>query len=200
MDQVKVLASAVRNRVYWSFTAEEPISASDVSRDLGKSAQTIHYHVNELLRVGLIIPVSTRKRHARLEKLFVRTGVQVRDMGEDGTPEYNFYRQKAFAAMMRTITRESAMMYELMEHEKSVHDFSAYLRVVKRLSRSQADSFRKRMADLLIEISQSKASPEEPQVHVVMCMRPSTAQSRHWADEWNVEVGKMEPDVIDAEE
>lgn len=198
LEQVKVLASAIRNQVFWAFTADEPVSTSDIARDLNKSAQTIHYHVNELATVGLIIPVAERKRRARVEKLYVRTGVRVFDLGAKGTPEYNFYRQKAFAAMMRTMTRESGYTYELMSHDSSVADYLVYERLVKRLTRKQAMEFQKKARELLNEIAKSPASPGDAQVHMVVSMRPSMAQSRHWSEQWGVGIGKL--DVWESEE
>lgn len=165
------------------------MSASDVAADIGKSAQTVHYHVNVLVDVGLSLPVAERKRHARTERLFFRAGKIVVGAGNSTSPEFNHFRQKAFAAMMRIVTRESAMLHEMLQHDVSVGDFALYQRCVKRMSRTHALEFNRRIVALMTEIENHRPELDDPQVHVVMCMRPTMAQSRRWAAKLGVELG-----------
>ncbi|RYG27760.1 ArsR family transcriptional regulator, partial [bacterium] len=69
-EQVECLTSPVRSAVFWAFTSHTPQSVADVAKGLGKSAQTVHYHVNGLLEVGLLVAVDTRQRGARTETLY----------------------------------------------------------------------------------------------------------------------------------
>lgn len=52
------------------------MSVSDIAKEIGKSAQTVRYHVNALIELDLILVVDERKRRSRTENLYVRKAVE----------------------------------------------------------------------------------------------------------------------------
>ncbi|HLO99686.1 MAG TPA: helix-turn-helix domain-containing protein, partial [Fimbriimonas sp.] len=75
IEQVRVLSSEIRNEVFYSYQKREPRSVAEVANGLGKSAQTVHYHTNELADAGLLIAVEERKVRSRTEKLYVHAAL-----------------------------------------------------------------------------------------------------------------------------
>jgi predicted transcriptional regulator len=96
LEQMRGLSSTVRADVFWSFHAIAQKSVNDIAKELGKSAQTIHYHVNALIKLELLVPGETRKKRSRTEQLYVRRARTSVDPSVGATEEYNRYRARAF--------------------------------------------------------------------------------------------------------
>jgi predicted ArsR family transcriptional regulator len=176
LEQVESLASPARSEVFWSFSSHQPTSVAELAEGLGKSAQTIHYHVAELVKQGLLLAVGERKRHARTEKLYVRAAINFYDQGPKAPPEYRKHVVDGFAAMARTMVRETEVLNEIAEDE-GTQGFSHFRRAFVRLSPEKAKEFRKRMAEL-VDLAKASDVEDGVQVHLATYMRPSLAESR----------------------
>ncbi len=183
LDQVKVLASPGTNEIFWAFSARTPRSAREVAENMGKRAPAVHYHVAILLDQGLLIGVEERKRYARTETLYVRTGVQCVDSVETASPEYLSYRVKSFAATMREISRQTELLYELSPHMPEVWQFEHYQRSFANLTPEQAEHLKKRLEEISKEIIAIPAAPDQPRVNITLMMRPTIDQARKWKQE-----------------
>ena len=73
---------------------------AEVARDIGKSAQGLHYHVNQLVDVGLLIAAGERKRHARIEALYVWSSANIL-YESGGSKPYREQYVRAFSAVAR---------------------------------------------------------------------------------------------------
>ena len=191
LDHVKALASPVRALVFWCFSATEPKSVSDIAAEIGKSSQTVRYHVNALTELDLIISVDERKRRSRTELLYVRKAILSLDSGAEGTPEYNRYRARGLALECRKMTREAENYYKILERERSVISYSLIRKAHVRLSREQAAKLRVDIVNLYAEAAKNQTPAEEGgmQVNLVMYMFPTTFQSRTWAAELGFDLG-----------
>ena len=197
LEHVRALASPVRALVFWCFSASEPKSVSDIASEIGKSSQTVRYHVNALVELELIISVEERKRRSRTEQLYVRKGLVSLDSGADGTPEYNRYRARGMALECRKMTREAETYYKILERERSVVAYSLIRKSHIRISREQAAKLRRDIANLYAEAAMNQTDAEDggTQVNLVLYMFPTTFQSRTWAGELGMDLGTVvEPD------
>lgn len=183
LPQVELLASPFKGDVFWAFSSTEPLSISDVAKELGKSSQGIHYHVVSLVEAGMLIAVGERKRHARIEKLYVRAGYLCIDMGRDGTPEYFEYRKKGFAGTTRAIAREIELLYDCVAQDPDYYDHFIFRRAKVHLSRSQVLELRERLLAILEELRARPVDKDEPKMHVLVYACPTAGQSREWLDE-----------------
>lgn len=193
LEHVRALASPVRALVFWCFSATEPKSVADIAIEIGKSAQTVRYHVNALVELELIISVDERKRRSRIEQLYVRKGLTSLDSGADGTPEYNRYRARGMALECRKMTREAETYYRILERDRSVVAFSLIRKAHIRLSHEQATKLRRDIAALYTEAAKNQSLPEAggTQVNLLLYMFPTTFQSRTWAAELGVDLGPV---------
>jgi hypothetical protein len=55
LEQIKAIASPARSEVFWGYSSREPSSVQEVAQGMNRSTGTVHYHTNELVRVGLLI-------------------------------------------------------------------------------------------------------------------------------------------------
>lgn len=180
LEQVKTLASAIRSEVFFSFTAFDPTSVADVARGLGKSAQTVHYHVNELLQAGLLIAVGERTKRSRTEKLYVHQAVlnYTRHPAEVNA-EYRAEMTKSFNAITRSMARERAYAVQAVVNDPSLAVFVAYRqRLVRVSSHEKALALRQHMHRCLEELEALHEPDGEFLVHCALYQAPTMSTSR----------------------
>jgi DNA-binding transcriptional regulator GbsR (MarR family) len=183
LEQVRALASPALGQIFWTLGSSEPMSVREVAEQIGKSAQSVHFHVGKLQQVKLVLPVGERKRRSRIEKLFVRAGVFCTDEGVTASAEYRKYRLKSFQATMREFSREKELVYELGPHMPEIEDFDLYNRMLVRLTREEALEIKKKLEALTREILKRPQKPDAPRTQLVFMMRPRIGQSRIWMKE-----------------
>jgi DNA-binding transcriptional ArsR family regulator len=69
LKQVRALADELRVRIF-SLLAQEPMTVTQVGKALDIAPAKVHYHVRELLDVGLVRQVFTREKSGILEKYY----------------------------------------------------------------------------------------------------------------------------------
>jgi hypothetical protein len=158
------------------------MSAADVGAAMGKSAQTIHYHVNELTQVGLLIVVGTRKRRARTEKLYVHASRHFLGQGAEGSAEYRKYVRKSFTSITRQMDREHSGVHQVLDHDGGIRQFHFYFRESLRLTPEAAQELRARLRAVLESAHELEAvnGEESHRVTASIYMSPTQAESRQW--------------------
>jgi len=190
LEHVRALASPVRALIFWCFNPYEPMSVSDIAKEIGKSAQTVRYHVNALLELDLILVVDERKRRSRTENLYVRKAVESLDSGAEGTREYNRYRARGLALEARKMTRETAGYYGVLESDPSVVAYSLLRKTHLKLNVEQARKLRQGISQLFREATQNQTSREDGgvQVNLFMYIMPTAHQSELWAESLGITI------------
>ncbi|HRJ25936.1 MAG TPA: helix-turn-helix domain-containing protein [Fimbriimonadaceae bacterium] len=189
-DQIACIASPVRAEVYWAFPVYSPRSISEVAGDLGKSQQTVHYHVVALVQAGLLLAVAERKRHARIEKLYVRSSVISLDEGPGASAEYLGLQSKAFSALMRSASRDVEIALSMVPEDLSIYLTLGLRRRVFHVTPKQLEGLRDRIFQAIMDhLAETAADPEEPtlQIQTVGMFYPTHAQIRRWK-------GRTEPE------
>jgi predicted ArsR family transcriptional regulator len=183
LDQVKALTSAIRSEVFWAFNPNEPLSAAEVASALAKSAQTVHYHVHELVGAGLLIGVETRKKRARTETLYVHSSLDFVGQGPKAPKEYREHIRDGFAAITRAMVREEEALHRVFDaDDASIAQFSAYRRASVRLSPERAAYFKQRLYEVLTEMEAQAEDPQGIRVNAAVFMKPTQAESRQWLE------------------
>lgn len=177
---MRSLASPIRSEVFWSFRAHEPFSVAEVAKLLGKSAQTVHYHVNELVRVNLLIAVDERKQYARTEKLYVHRGITNLSTSSHRDREYRDEVVRGFAALARSMAKEYELAHDAMEFEPNVTSWLLYRRAILRVDESKLAAIRKRLRDVMEDAQLYDVGPEGTMIHVSVYVAPTIGTSREW--------------------
>lgn len=177
MEQLEALASPIRAEVFWSFTKDQPQSVSEVAKALGKSAQTVHYHVNALVEVGLLISVAERKSRARMEKLYVHSASQLFTK-PDAPFEEHGPMIRGFKAITRSMAREYETMWRAIERNPDFGSCRLIRRISVRMSEERAVRVKNLLKELADELMVSASDPEGSRVNVYMFMAPTLGESR----------------------
>jgi hypothetical protein len=189
-EQVRALASPVKQQVYFTYGNDEPMSAADVGKEIGKSAQTVRYHTNELLALDLLLEVGVRKRRSREEALYVHKGMMTIDQGAEVDDEYNANRTRGFLLECKKMGRETALFYKLIQQDPSLMDFGMWRKTHLRLKREDAAELRRRFAELLHEFRERSVESSEDGyvVNAVAYMRPTEQQTKLLASEYGIDL------------
>ena len=113
LAQITAIASSARSEIFWAFHDDVPMSANEIAKDVGKSAQTVRYHINELVKVGLLLPVEHRKSRSRTEEAYVHAGIGNYTQPGDLSPEYLEMMAKGFESMTRSMAKEREAMMQM---------------------------------------------------------------------------------------
>jgi predicted transcriptional regulator len=154
LEQVKALSSAVRAEVYWSFAAEQPMSTLEIAQMLKRSPSTVRYHANELIKVGLLIAVETRKRRSRTEEAYVHKIVEAFTAKAPWEPEYMEEVNRGFDSILRGMSRERRLGYEVSNLDPDFYNNIFYNRYTVRLSPTNLAKLRKKLREIMVEFDQ----------------------------------------------
>lgn len=177
LAQVTAIASVARSEVFRAFNAREPLSAAEIAAAIGKSAQTVRYHINELLKVGLIIAVETRKRRSRIEEAYVHKALESYSIRPPYPPGYAEQLIRGFQAILRNMGRERSALIRLHEVDPELRDFGAYRYSTVRMTQETAASTKARLLETLAEIAQID-EPDGQRVNVSIYMSTTLGASR----------------------
>lgn len=179
LEQMKVLASVIRSEVFYSYSWREPRSVSEIASGLGKSAQTIHYHTNELVEAGLLIAVDERRSHARTEKLYVHYAQGTYSQHpEKATEEYRDEVVDGFYAVTRVIGKEMDEAYDAIGLDADFAKLVAYQQNTIRVSLEHAVEIKRRLYELRVALLEYH-DPEGPyRIRTAVYMAPSIETSR----------------------
>ncbi len=83
LEQQKLIASALRTRIL-HVTSAQALTAKQVARELGETPGNVHYHLQRLLRGGLVEIVETRTRKGIVEKYYQAKSTRFLVVGEAG--------------------------------------------------------------------------------------------------------------------
>lgn len=178
LEQVENLASYPRAEVFWAFTPDQPMSASEVAAGLGKSAQSVHYHVSPLIDRGLLIPVDTRKQRSRTETLYVHAAKRFYGQGPNASEEYRRHISSGFQGITRAIAREHENLCKVIDKDPSYADFHAFRRSTIRVSPEKAAELRQRMYELIRDATQYDVGEGGVRVNAIVYMGPVVSESR----------------------
>ncbi|MEI7577084.1 MAG: helix-turn-helix domain-containing protein [Armatimonadota bacterium] len=139
-EQLKCLASPVRADVFETLKSKGRVSARELSTSMGMSAQTIYFHLNELLKVELVEVVERRAATKRPENVFAATALSYRF--PEGQPDIEHLVLKSISATLRRVMRN----FESHAHDS---ENAQILRTVICLSEEDLSIFKKMIFDAL---------------------------------------------------
>lgn len=181
LPQLEALASPIRSEVFWSFSWEEPRSAADIARALGKSAQTVHYHVNGLLAVGLLLEVDRRRRGARFEKLYVHAAAKL-FVQQTPPSEQHGPITKGFKGLTRMMAREFEAMWEAIDVDPSFQPTGLNRKIAMRLRPEHVAELKRRVLELTDELMDTPSDDEGPHIHMYVFVTPTLGVSQDWIE------------------
>lgn len=177
LDQVKALSSLVRSEVFYAFSATEPLSSGDVATATHRTAPTVRYHVNELIRVGLLIPVETRKKRSRTEEAYVQAMVDGYTPRPPFEKEYLEEMHRGFGAILRGIERERASALAVANEDAEFYNLTNFRHTFLKLTPERAAELRKKLNAVVLDFLEDQ-DPNAIALHAVTYMSPLPSESR----------------------
>lgn len=177
LEHVTAIASASRSEVFWAFDKDEPLSTKQVAAGLGKSAQTVRYHVNELVAIGLLLPVEVRKSRSRTEEAYVQSAFEFRAKAPPVSQEYQEQMIRGFDSILRQMSRERAEMVRLMNVDPDLIRYLGYRRYTIRVNPDNAKELRRRLVQLA-EDARELETKEGVRVHYTVYMSATASESQ----------------------
>lgn len=182
LAQLKSLSSIARSEVFWAFSATEPKSTTDIAAAINRTAPTVRYHVNELVKSNMLIVAGTRKRRSRTEELYVQKfhwGYTSRPPYEQ---EYLEEINRGFGAIARAMDRERAAANIVGNIDLPYYDKTHFVHAFVKLSPAKLKELSKRFRELIAEFDKEE-NDEEDVVHISTFFAPVLQVSqRHYRD------------------
>lgn len=94
--QLEALASSARQELVDTFAAHGPCSIADIAPLLGRTPESLYFHVRKLVKVGLLLEAGVRRRNKRDETVYATPGRRMALGIESMTPR----RRRALAAIV----------------------------------------------------------------------------------------------------
>jgi biotin operon repressor len=178
-EQLVALASSARTQVLWAFKPYEPLSVAEAAESLGKSAQSVHAHVNQLADLGLLIAVDTRKKRSREEKLYIHAARWMFSPAPPIPSDCVEPMTDGFAAVMRLSMREKALTYKVLEKDATFQPFHSFRLANLTVSEADALAIRNLLHDSIARAGQM-AGDKGVRVRVMVMMLPTVGESEAW--------------------
>jgi|GEM_PF-1441352 len=178
MEQIRTLSSVVRSEVFWTFSDREPMSSKEVAIAIDRSPPTVRYHVNELIKAGLLLAVETRKRRSRTEEAYVHSVRALFSGLPPHEPEYEAEIHRGFAALLRAMERERRISFATLNLEPEQRFRQVFRRSYLKLTPKQAGEFREKLLELLEEYSHLEEGPGAERLSAVLYLVPSIASTK----------------------
>lgn len=179
LEQVECLASASRAEVYWNCSPMVPRSIAEIAKNVQRSASATTYHVNELVRVGLLVAVAEQKKHARVEKLYViaaRRGFLT--AGFTASPEYREKVFEGYAALLRLMLRERDSLSKAVDKRPELASVSTWRRYSVTTDYETAKKFQAETIERFREFARSPTNPDGVRIAYSFFMTPTLGETK----------------------
>lgn len=105
-DQIRALSTPARQEVIDAILSLGPSTVAEIARALGRPADSLYHHTRILKRVGLVVPVETRRRGRRDEVIYDVPGRPMRIDYDLADRKVSEGIVEAIGAMLRITQRD----------------------------------------------------------------------------------------------
>lgn len=171
LAQLKSLSSIARSEVFWAFSATDPMSTTDVAAAIQRTAPTVRYHVNELVKAEMLVVAGTRKRRSRTEELYVQKFHWGYTSRPPYDPEYLEEINRGFAAICRAMDRERAAATIVGNIDLPFYQKTHFTHAFIKLAPERMQELAKRFRDLISEFDDAEEAGEDV-LHIATFFAP----------------------------
>ena len=173
--QLKEIARPVRNEIRLALEMLKEATIADLGLHLGRSAESLYYHVRKLESVGLVVKCGEQIKYSQKESIYRLCNKRVRVNTE--------VRQKSFVQTLVNGTRTLLRYAERCLANGLKHDETILkgrvrecrlIQVTTRLSRSQVIEVNEKMLELEKFLEEASSNTEEKQFLVTIAFSPTS--------------------------
>jgi predicted transcriptional regulator len=183
--QIKAISSVACDEVYETLSNKEPRSVREIAEEIGKSPAAVNEHMAKLVRVGLALPVATRKRRSRTETLYVNKAMTDRLTAEKHTWDTIKVYFKRFQGQMRLLVRQHEAAQKAVRRDRSFVAFMSFRLRSVYLSPEHALLVKQKFTELSLMVADlNEPDPEarktggHVRVNVSLLMFPTVHESK----------------------
>lgn len=165
--ELEAVVSPVRHHLLRTLSVLGPSSVKELARDMGRSPESLYYHLRALVDAGLVVEHGERSVNGRSEALFRTIAPQLVTDAEASDPEYlDAYRRSA-SALLRLADRQLTTAIQEQEDTGSKRPVSLRIQQLQaRLSRRDQRELARRL-DSVLEFLSSADDPAQTERIVV---------------------------------
>lgn len=171
LAQLKSLSSIARSEVFWAFSATDPKSTTDIAAAINRTAPTVRYHVNELVKADMLVVAGTRKRRSRTEELYVQKFHWGYTSKPPYDPEYLDEINRGFAAICRAMNRERAATTIVGNIDLPFYSKTHFTHAFIKLGPEKLKELDKRFRELINEFDDAEEDGEDV-LHIATFFAP----------------------------
>jgi predicted ArsR family transcriptional regulator len=168
LEQMKCLASAPRQRVYSEVRTRERGSATDIAVSIGMSSESVHFHLKQLVKVGLISAVGVRATGRRPGATF--EAVHQKLVIAPNSTSHDIIKQTTDATI-RESHRQFSAAFDLARDDTSLQDSMLILRTHFRLNAEAQAKVKKLLLDAM-EVAKSSQTEDGQLTGFLMLQSP----------------------------
>lgn len=177
LEQLRALSSVARAEVFWAFSSLEPRSTKEVAAAIRRTPPTVRYHTNELIKVGLLLAVETRKRRSRTEEAYVHRLARGYTPRPPFSKEYREEMNRGLGAILRSIEQERAAALVVCNEDGDYYNWISFRHIYVRLRPEKIAEMRKKLHEV-IYMYLDDDDPDGIAMHGVGYLAPVVSESR----------------------
>ena len=117
--QLEAVVSPVRHQLLRTLGALGPVTVKELAERMGRSPESLYYHVRALEEVGLLEQVDERRRRGRAEAVYATVARTLVTDPSQTSPAYVEAMQRSAAALLRLADRQLSMAFDRQRRSRS---------------------------------------------------------------------------------
>ena len=174
-QQLEAMVSPLRHQILRVLSNEGPLSAAEIAERLGRSAESLYYHLTALVEVELVYKAGERVRPRHREALYDAVASEIRTDPKQTGERYIDAMQRSASSLLRVADRQLKAAYK--RQRETASERPRTLRIQQyytRLTPSAARELEQRLEELLAFV-QAADSPDGRRVSITVCTAPLDA-------------------------
>lgn len=155
-EQMEAIGSPVRNLVSLTLAMLRRASIAELAAHLGRSPESLYYHVRRLQAVGIVEPCARRLVNGRAEALYRLVGGRLRVDPRQATPRFERAYARGAATLLRHAQRAYTRAVGQPETQRAGRGRNLVIRQLQvRMSRATLREFNRRFDQLVAFVRQA---------------------------------------------
>jgi len=171
--ELEAIVSPVRHHLIRTLSMLGPVSVKELAAAMGRSAESLYYHLRELEAVGLVIESGERVVRGRPEMLYATVGGKLVTDPEQSSPEYLEAYRRSASALLRLADRQMSAAIETQAEQGKRRDVSLRTQQVQaRLSPAAQKELARRLDEILVFVGENDDPEREERVVLTLFSAP----------------------------
>ncbi len=171
--ELKAVVSPIRHHLLRTLANLGPCSVKDLAQGMGRSAESLYYHLRALEQVGLVVEHGLPSGGGHGEMLYETVAEQLVTDPTQTAPEYLAAFQRSAAALLRLTDRQLSAAIERQAEEGTQRPVSLRIQQLQlRLSPSAQRELARRLDELLEYLIENDDPQQAQRIALTLACTP----------------------------